>query len=173
MIETPTVPLVKIRPVHLSDAPMIERYASDPRIAATSHVPHPYPRGGGAAFAAHAVEAWREGGDRAFAVTSDDAFAGIVSLMALNYTRGRAQVGYWIAAEYWGRGIATEAVRLVVRLAFEEYGLTELGAGCLAENLASARVLEKAGFVEGVPFAYRGPDTRFEGRTIRTFTRRA
>ncbi len=163
-------PAVRIRPIELADGPLIEQFASDLRISATSHVPHPYPPGGGTVFATRAINEWRDGGDRTFAVLSAEAFAGVVSLMAVNRPIARAQIGYWIAVHQWGKGIATEAVRLVSRCAFEDLGLRELGAGCLAENIASARVLEKAGFNEGIPFTYRGPDRRFQGRTIRTFT---
>ncbi|WP_296814989.1 GNAT family N-acetyltransferase [Brevundimonas sp.] len=64
----------------------------------------------------------------------------------------RAAVSYLIGArDVAGRGLATEAVRLGVRLAFERHGVGKLTAGAYADNVASIRVLEKAGFVrEGV-----------------------
>ncbi|KAH7137983.1 acyl-CoA N-acyltransferase [Dendryphion nanum] len=62
-----------------------------------------------------------------------------------------AEVGYWIAEEYWGRGIATEALEALVRYAFENDQYKRLGAGVFAGNDASIRVLEKVGFKkEGV-----------------------
>ena len=170
MLEGSRHPTVRIRPVESSDGSLIEEYASDPRIAATSHVPFPYPRGAGAVFVAKAMDGWKHGVERTFAVVSDDRFAGVVSLMAIDRPLGRAQVGYWIAVPYWGKGIATEAVRLVVDLAYAVFGLRSLGAACLADNDASARVLEKAGFAEGRSLTYKGPDRRFEGRAVRTFT---
>ncbi len=160
---------VRIRRVELNDASLIEQYASDARIAATSHVPHPYPRGGGLKFAVGAIGAWKNGSDFAFVVTEDSAFVGVVSLMAVNRLRASAQAGYWIAVPYWGRGIATAALQLAVRFAFDELHLRELGAACLALNVASARVLQKNGFVEQRPTPYRGPDERFIGQDIRTF----
>jgi [ribosomal protein S5]-alanine N-acetyltransferase len=160
---------VGIRRVEIADAPLIEQYASDARIAETSHVPHPYPRGGGLRFAASAVAAWNKGNERTFMVTEHGALAGLVSLMAVNRVRASAQVGYWIAVPYWGRGIASEALRLAVQFGFGELHLVELGAGCLAVNGASARVLEKNGFVEQAPYYYAGPDERFRGQKIRAF----
>lgn len=162
-------PVVSIRRVELSDGESIERYASDPFIAATSHVPHPYPRGGGLEFAVRAASAWRARSEYSFAVTLDGQFCGLVSLMGVNHLRASAQLGYWIGVPYWGRGIATEAVRLARARAFGDLQFQELGAACLAVNLASARVLEKNQFVEQAPFAYDGADLRFKGQRIRTF----
>lgn len=64
--------------------------------------------------------------------------------------RGVAQtatIGYWIGEPYERRGYTTEAVRLIVRFAFERLQLHRIEAACLPENIASRRVLEKAGFV--------------------------
>lgn len=56
-----------------------------------------------------------------------------------------ADMGYELAPDYWGRGLATEAVHCIVRFGFTQLGLHRLSAWCVAENTASARVLEKAG----------------------------
>jgi RimJ/RimL family protein N-acetyltransferase len=52
---------------------------------------------------------------------------------------------YAVRAEYWGRGLATEMARAVLRLAFEQLGLESVVAFTLPTNLASRRVMEKAG----------------------------
>jgi ribosomal-protein-alanine N-acetyltransferase len=64
--------------------------------------------------------------------------------------RGVAQtatLGYWVGQPFEKRGYTTEAVRLVTRFAFNALQLHRVEAACLPENLASRRVLEKAGFV--------------------------
>ena len=64
--------------------------------------------------------------------------------------RGVAQtatLGYWVGEPFERRGYTTEAVRLVTRFAFNGLQLHRVEAACLPENLASRRVLEKAGFV--------------------------
>ena len=62
-----------------------------------------------------------------------------------------AEIGYWLAEPYWGRGIVPAALRAVVPAAMEALGLERVHAGVFANNPASMRVLEKAGFVrEGV-----------------------
>jgi len=56
-------------------------------------------------------------------------------------------LGYWLNEAHTGRGLATAAVRHVVRLAFDELGLHRIQAGTLPHNTASQRVLERTGFV--------------------------
>lgn len=55
------------------------------------------------------------------------------------------ELGYEIAPQYWGQGYATEAARAMVAFGFSEMGLHRISAYCVAENKASARVLEKVG----------------------------
>lgn len=63
----------------------------------------------------------------------------------------KADIGYWLAEPYWGRGVMTDAVRAVAPYAMERFGLVRLEASVFAWNPASMRVLEHCGFVrEGV-----------------------
>jgi RimJ/RimL family protein N-acetyltransferase len=57
-----------------------------------------------------------------------------------------AEIGYWLAEEYWNRGIATEAVVAFTEWGFRALGLRRICAAVFARNAASARVLEKAGY---------------------------
>jgi RimJ/RimL family protein N-acetyltransferase len=59
--------------------------------------------------------------------------------------RTEAELGYIFDPAYAGHGYASEAVAAVVAMAFEELGVRRLTAGCFADNLASARILEKVG----------------------------
>ena len=56
-----------------------------------------------------------------------------------------AEIGYEIAPMHWGNGYATEAARAILAFGFDELKLHRLAAWCIAENTASARVLEKIG----------------------------
>lgn len=56
-----------------------------------------------------------------------------------------AEIGYELDPDHWGRGYATEAMRAVVRFGFEELGVHRIEADTVADNTASARVLEKLG----------------------------
>ena len=60
--------------------------------------------------------------------------------------RRSAEIGYWLGEPFWGRGIATAAVRALCAWAFAELGLLRIFATVFVPNTASIRVLEKAGF---------------------------
>lgn len=57
-----------------------------------------------------------------------------------------AELGYWLGEKYWGQGIATEAVMAVTAYGFKYYNLHRIYADVFEINVASMRVLEKAGF---------------------------
>ncbi len=65
--------------------------------------------------------------------------------LRLNAERTQAALGYCYARHAWGRGIATEAAWAMLRFGFEELGLDRIHATCDAQNIGSARVLEKIG----------------------------
>ena len=60
----------------------------------------------------------------------------------------RAEIGYWLAKPYWGRGIMTAVVGTLCDIGFSEFGLVKIEAHVFANNAASARVVEKCGFVQ-------------------------
>lgn len=73
----------------------------------------------------------------------------------------KADIGYEIAAPYWGQGYATEAARAMLAYGFETLKLHRIWARCVADNVASARVLEKLGMrLEG----RLRDNERFKGR---------
>lgn len=76
-----------------------------------------------------------------------------------------AGVGYFILPEYHGRGYMTEALREVIRFAFEDDGVYRIETGCLTENRASERVMQKCGLIkEAVRKAYTWHDGRLKDR---------
>ena len=87
---------------------------------------------------------------------ADQALIGAITLS--NIRRGVAEtgtLGYWIGKPFAGRGHATAAVRAMVAYAFDDLSLHRVEAACVPGNLASRRVLEKAGFeLEGQARAY-------------------
>lgn len=62
-----------------------------------------------------------------------------------------AELGYYLAEEYWGKGVMTEAVRLLCEKLFSETDIIRIFAEPFVHNIGSRRVLEKAGFqLEGI-----------------------
>jgi RimJ/RimL family protein N-acetyltransferase len=84
---------------------------------------------------------------RSQAIVVDGRAVGGVGLeLMTDVNRRSAEIGYWLGVDYWGRGIATEAVTLVTTWAFGAHGLLRIFAQPFAENRGSRRVLEKAGY---------------------------
>ncbi|WP_062106760.1 GNAT family N-acetyltransferase [Bacillus niameyensis] len=76
---------------------------------------------------------------------------GTIDFFSWKPRHGHAEIGYVLSRDYWGAGIMTEAVREVVRFGFEKMDLVRIQARCMEENVASSRVMEKAGMsFEGV-----------------------
>ncbi|BET67985.1 GNAT family protein [Opitutales bacterium ASA1] len=138
---------LQLRPFADSDASTVERLAGDLRIAATTAtIPHPYPPGTAAAWIVTHEAAWNLGRGLTLAIVERDGGT-VVGAVGLNITpeHRSAELGYWIGAEVWGRGIATEAARALVDHGFGALDLHRVHAHHFARNTASGRVLEKVG----------------------------
>lgn len=84
----------------------------------------------------------------AWAITVNDIAVGSIGVFRKdNVHRLTAEMGYYISEEYWGKGIVTEAVRLVSAYIFENTDIVRIFADPYDFNTGSCRVLEKAGFV--------------------------
>lgn len=84
---------------------------------------------------------------RVYGVYDGDIFVGCCSLIPQqDVYRLNAEIGYWIGEPYWGKGYATEVVKLLLNVAFEELNLSRVYAHIFEFNKGSMRVLEKAGF---------------------------
>jgi ribosomal-protein-alanine N-acetyltransferase len=82
-----------------------------------------------------------------FAIELDgEAIGGVGFDQRSDVFAGTAEIGYWLARAYWGRGLATAAARFIADYAFGNLPVVRLQAGVFANNPASVRVLEKAGF---------------------------
>ena len=83
----------------------------------------------------------------AFAIIVDNTVVGSIGIFRQeNIHRQTAELGYYIAEEYWGKGIMTEAVRQICEYVFRESDIIRIYAEPFVYNIASCRVLEKAGF---------------------------
>jgi RimJ/RimL family protein N-acetyltransferase len=87
-----------------------------------------------------------------WAIVADDKAIGCIGLIRKdNVHRLTAELGYYIAEPYWGKGIMTGSVKEACAWAFANTDLVRIFAEPFARNAASCRVLEKAGFIlEGV-----------------------
>jgi [ribosomal protein S5]-alanine N-acetyltransferase len=138
---------VILRPFVAADAPEVQRLAGDRAIADTTlNMPHPYEDGMAEAWISTHAAIHEDGQGVTFAITRkvDGVLVGAISLM--NMTTGhQAELGYWIGKQHWNQGYCTDAVRSVLRYAFEELGLIRVHACYFSRNAASGRVMQKLG----------------------------
>lgn len=143
---------LSIRPWEADDAPVIVEALSDTGVTDTLRdgLPKPYTEADARDYIAFAQTAGE--GAYAFAIVVDGETVGSIQLTRQqNIHRRTAELGYYVVRRRWGSGICTEAVRQICRFAFENTDLLRVFAEPFAENAASCRVLEKAGFkLEGV-----------------------
>lgn len=98
---------------------------------------------------------------------ADEDFAGVCILKAADSDPSRIELGYVLAAKYWGIGIATELAAALVNYGFEQKGFTEICACTHPENVASQNVLLKAGLKKDGTIFWHGADLTFFRITAR------
>ena len=138
----------KIREWKLSDAKDLAAALSNRKIQdhLRDGLPYPYMEQDGVDYISHVLSADRNE-TFAFAITIDGKVIGSISAFRQgNIHRQTAELGYYIAEEYWGRGIMTEAVKQICGYVFDKSDILRIYAEPFAYNIASCRVLEKAGF---------------------------
>ena len=135
-----------VRPWRLDDAESLVRHANNRKVwlALRDLFPHPYPIEDARKFLGAGVNS--EPITNSCIEVDGAAVGGIGVRMGQDVHRRTAELGYWLGQKFWGRGIMTEAVGPFTDFCFENFSLRRIFAEPFANNPASARVLEKAGF---------------------------
>ena len=137
-----------LRPWRREDAADVAKYANNDKIARNLRdvFPYPYILTDAQAFVNSCVEG-DEDRQMFRAIEVDGHAVGSIGLfLGSDVYCMTAELGYWLAEEYWGQGVMTEAVRQICREAFGRFDLLRIYAEPFADNQGSRRVLEKAGF---------------------------
>lgn len=138
----------KIRKWELSDAKDLARALSNRKIQDNLRdgLPYPYTVQDGEDYISAMLSA-DENETFAFAITVDGKAVGSIGVFRqANIHRQTAELGYYLAEEYWGKGIMTEAVKQICEYVFSKSDIIRIYAEPFAYNEASCRVLEKARF---------------------------
>lgn len=137
----------RLRPFSPDDRERLAAIANDRRIWVnlTSRFPHPYTLGDADQW----ISLCAEEGERTrnFAIEYEGQLVGGIGLdLHDGEKEGVGNVGYWLAPQFWNRGIATQALMALTAYAFEVFPLHRLQASIFAWNPGSARVVEKCGY---------------------------
>ena len=138
----------RIRKWELSDAKDLAVALSNKKVQDNLRdgLPYPYTEQDGKEFISAMLSA-DESETFAFAITVDNMVIGSIGIFRQgNIHRQTAELGYYIAEEYWGKGIMTEAVKQICEYVFANSDIVRIYAEPFAYNIASCRVLEKVGF---------------------------
>ena|SRR5579871_6248731 len=135
-----------IRSWQIADAESLVLHANNRNISRNlrDRFPFPYTFNDAKAFISFALNQKPE---TVFAIAVDGSAVGGIGLMLHDdVERVAAEIGYWLAEPFWGRGIMSEAVRAMTQYAIRTHQLTRVYALPFEWNRASCRVLEKAGY---------------------------
>ena len=138
----------RIRKWELADAKDLSVALSNTKIQDNLRggLPYPYTEHDGIDYISAILSA-NENETFAFAITTEGKVIGSIGVFRQgNIHRLTAELGYYIAEEYWGKGIMTKAVKQICKYVFDNSDILRIYAEPFAFNAASCRVLEKAGF---------------------------
>lgn len=98
-------------------------------------------------FLRYAVQAWRKGMDYTFSIRLRDTVRLVGSFGVIN-ENGKLQFGYVFSPTQWGKGYATEVCKCMMHLLSHQVGVYRIQSFVDVDNVASAKVLQKAGLIE-------------------------
>jgi ribosomal-protein-alanine N-acetyltransferase len=136
-----------LRPWRAGDEPSLVKHADNINIwiNVRDHFPHPYTMSDAERWVRHASTTLQE---TVFAiVVNDEAVGGIGLVRKEDVYRKSMELGYWLSQQFWGRGIMSEAIGAVTEYGFATFDIVRIYADVFEWNAASARVLEKNGFL--------------------------
>jgi ribosomal-protein-alanine N-acetyltransferase len=145
-----------LRELDLADAVDLFAFRSDPEVQRYNSAPMRDPAEAAllidqlrAEYAAHQAVYW------AVTLRGDSQVLGLVGLAAWHKYHSRAEIGYDLRRDHWGRGVATDAVQAILTFGFARMNLHRVEAQTIADNHASVRLLQRLGFaLEGVRREY-------------------
>lgn len=144
---------ISIRKWRLSDAHNLASVLSNTKITDNLRdgFPSPYTEDDARIFITEAICAPADE-TYSFAITDNDKVIGSIGVFRQDNIHSRtAEMGYYLAEEYWGRGIMTSIIQRVSGYIFKNTDIIRIFAEPFAHNTASCRALEKAGFeCEGI-----------------------
>jgi ribosomal-protein-alanine N-acetyltransferase len=137
---------ISLRPWHIDDLETLVRIANNKNIAQymADVFPHPYSHEKGKSFIEFATT---NSTACIFAITVDNKPVGSVGLhLQADILRKNAEIGYWLAEAYWGKGIVMDAINQIVKYGFENLDIVRIFARIYGTNIPSQKVIEKCGF---------------------------
>ncbi len=135
----------RLRPWSMDDLPSLVKHANNFDISKNmmDTFPHPYTDASGKTF----LQMVEKSNDLILCIEINGKAAGSTGIhLKTDIYRKNAELGYWLAEPYWGKGIISRVIPEIVEMGFERFDIERIYAGVFQTNKASQRVLEKNGF---------------------------
>ncbi|MEM5829863.1 MAG: GNAT family protein [Candidatus Aenigmatarchaeota archaeon] len=132
----------------MEDVKNLCRYINDKAVARFTTIPYPYKLEHAKDFIKRARRRMKkkEGYEFSIFLKETGEIIGGVALVNINKTNENAELGYWLARKYWGQGLMSEAVKLILEFGFKKLKLHKIYARVCEPNKRSSHLLEKFGF---------------------------
>ena len=141
----------RLEPLSRDHLAGLEELVADPDVLRFTRIPSPVPPGFAERWIGGYEEGRRDGTKEGFAIVDGEAFLGIAVAPRIDQTARTAELGYTVMPAARGRGVASEALRLLTEWAFRELDAVRLELLIGTANAASKRVAERCGYTrEGV-----------------------
>lgn len=140
---------IKLRTLRFPDAEVIENFAKDKRITKyTFVVPPPFTKKKVASFIRKLKEEEKKKLAYPFVIEflENEKLIGMIELLKINKKNKSAEIGFWLAKNYQGKGLAKESLDLILKFAFKELMLERIEARVLSKNKPAQKLLELSGF---------------------------
>ena len=137
----------KLRKWDEADLDSLVKYANNSNVAKwlTNGFPNPYTHEDGKAYLSMIAN---DNPTKVFAIEANGEAVGSIGIFPQTDIHEKsAEIGYWLAEEYWGKGIITRAIQEIVEYGFRTFDIVRIFARPFSTNLKSQRVLEKTGFL--------------------------
>ncbi len=113
-------------------------------------------------FIRQTQKAVAENTSQTFGIFYREKIVGVVSFVGFNWQNRRTEIGYWIDKNYEGKGIMTDACRVLINYAFSELKMNRIEIRCATENVRSRQIPERLNFkLDGVLRQSEWRHTRF------------
>lgn len=152
---------LKLRKMQIEDVPSLVKYANNRNISDyIINIPYPYQEPDAVFRMSYVVQGFKNKTRYVFAITLKEN-GELIGEISLNFTNNKtiAELGYWVGEPFWNKGIATEAIKAILKFGFEELELQIIFGTCHVENKPSGKVLLKNGMsqhsVKGNVIQYR------------------
>lgn len=142
---------ITLRPWQIQDTERLASIANNPNIAKymADMFHYPYTIDHAKAFITLATNELKASSPSAvrFAIMVNDKPVGGIGLhLQSDILRKNAEIGYWLAEDYWGKGIVTDAIHQIVKYGFENLDIVRIFARIYGTNIPSQKVVEKCSF---------------------------